>query len=200
MVETTPAGQQVAVQTADKKTGAGSLFGLAVAPEGKGIYFVDDGENTLNFLHEGQPATPTTSSTAAAPTATTTTPATKSVSLAVRTLPTVGAVLVNAEGHTLYTFAPDQHSKVTCVSACASLWPPLKLASGETAAGPSQLKASLLGSDPDPEGGSVVTYAGWPLYTYAADSAAGQDNGQALEADGGLWYVIAPSGKVITTH
>ena len=51
MVETTPAGQQVAVQTADKKTGAGSLFGLAIAPEGDGIYFVDDGENTLNLLH-----------------------------------------------------------------------------------------------------------------------------------------------------
>jgi predicted lipoprotein with Yx(FWY)xxD motif len=194
MVEVTPAGQQVAVQTADKKTGAGSLFGLVIAPEGKGIYFVDDGENTLNLLHEGQSATPSTSSTAAVPTAT------KSVSLSVRTLPTVGAVLVNAAGHTLYTFAPDQHSKVTCVSACATLWPPLKLASGDTAAGPVQLKASLLGSDPDPEGGSVVTYAGWPLYTYAADSAAGQDNGQAIEADGGSWYVIAPSGKVITTH
>jgi hypothetical protein len=53
MVETTPAGQQVAVQRADKKTGAGSLFGLAIAPEGNGIYFVDDGENTLNLLHEG---------------------------------------------------------------------------------------------------------------------------------------------------
>jgi hypothetical protein len=51
MVETTPAGQQVAVQTADKKTGAGSLFGLVIAPAGKGIYFVDDGENTLNLLH-----------------------------------------------------------------------------------------------------------------------------------------------------
>ena len=57
MVETTPAGQQVAVQTADKKTGAGSLFGLVDQPrEGKGIYFVDDGENTLNLLDEGQAA------------------------------------------------------------------------------------------------------------------------------------------------
>ncbi|MCL2768527.1 MAG: hypothetical protein FWD42_00245 [Solirubrobacterales bacterium] len=51
MVETTPSGQQVAVQTADSKTGAGTLFGLAVAPDGKGIYFVDDGENTLKLLH-----------------------------------------------------------------------------------------------------------------------------------------------------
>jgi hypothetical protein len=51
MVETTPAGQQVAVQTADKKTGAGALFGLAIAPQGNGIYYVDDGENTLMLLH-----------------------------------------------------------------------------------------------------------------------------------------------------
>jgi Secreted repeat of unknown function len=65
---------------------------------------------------------------------------------------------------------------------------------------PPQTRKVPLGSDPDPEGGHVVTYAGWPLYTYAADSAAGQDNGQAIEANGGLWYVIAPSGKVITTH
>jgi predicted lipoprotein with Yx(FWY)xxD motif/sugar lactone lactonase YvrE len=197
MVETTPAGQQVAVQTADKKTGAGSLFGLVAAPEGKGIYFVDDGENTLNLLAASQPATPTKSATTT--TATPSAPATKSISLSVRTLPNVGAVLVNAEGHTLYTFAPDQHSKVTCVSSCAGVWPPLKLASGETATGP-QLKASLLGSDADPEGGRVVTYAGWPLYTYEADSAAGQDNGQAVEADGGHWYVIAASGKVMTTN
>lgn len=199
MVETTPAGQQVAVRTADKKTGAGSLFGLAVAPEGKGIYFVDDGENTLNLLDEGQPVTPTPSGrTSSATTTTPSVPATKSVRLSVRTLPNVGAVLVDAQGHTLYTFSPDRHSKVTCVSACAAVWPPLKLASGETATGP-QLKVSLLGSDTDPEGGSVVTYAGWPLYTYAADSAAGQDNGQAIEANGGRWYVIAPSGKVVTT-
>ena len=203
MVETTPDGKQLVVQTADTKTGAGSLFGLAISPSANSVYFVDDGENTLNLLHEGQPAKPTTSSTAASPTATTTTPstpATKSISLSVRTLPTVGAVLVDAEGRTLYTFAPDKHSTVTCVSSCTALWPSLKLASGETAAGSPQLKASLLGSDPDPEGGHVVTYAGWPLYTYAADAAAGQDNGQAIETNGGRWYVIAPSGKVITTN
>ena len=69
MVETTPAGQQVAMQTADQKTGAGSLFGLVIAPEGKGIYFVDDGENTLNLLQPASPvgsSTPTQSSTTAA--------------------------------------------------------------------------------------------------------------------------------------
>jgi DNA-binding beta-propeller fold protein YncE len=51
IVETTPAGKQLILRTADKKTGAGSLFGLVVNPAGNGIYFVDDGDNTLKLLH-----------------------------------------------------------------------------------------------------------------------------------------------------
>jgi hypothetical protein len=50
MVETTPAGKQIAVRTADRKTGAGSLFGLAVSTTSDSIYFVDDGDNTLRVL------------------------------------------------------------------------------------------------------------------------------------------------------
>ncbi len=50
IVEITPQGQQIAVQTADRKTGAGSLFGLAISPSANSIYYVDDGENTLNVL------------------------------------------------------------------------------------------------------------------------------------------------------
>jgi sugar lactone lactonase YvrE len=51
IVETTPAGQQLIAQTADQKTGAGSLFGLVVAPGGNGVLYVDDGENALQLLH-----------------------------------------------------------------------------------------------------------------------------------------------------
>jgi hypothetical protein len=51
IVETTPSGHQVATAAGDAKTGAGSLFGLAIAPGGKGLLFVDDGFNTLRILH-----------------------------------------------------------------------------------------------------------------------------------------------------
>jgi hypothetical protein len=51
IVETTPAGKQVVARTADTKTGAGSLFGLATAPGKAGVYFVDDGDNTFKLLH-----------------------------------------------------------------------------------------------------------------------------------------------------
>ncbi|SPE27571.1 conserved exported hypothetical protein [Burkholderiales bacterium] len=50
LVETTPGGAQAAVKTVDFATGAGSLFGLTLAPRGRGLYFVDDGDNTLKAL------------------------------------------------------------------------------------------------------------------------------------------------------
>jgi len=54
IVETTPSGDQVATHLLDSSgtpPGAGALFGLAVAPHGAGVYYVDDATNTLNLLH-----------------------------------------------------------------------------------------------------------------------------------------------------
>jgi predicted lipoprotein with Yx(FWY)xxD motif len=108
----------------------------------------------------------------------------------------LGPVLVNSQGKVLYTFVPDNAKKVTCVGACAAVWPPLKL-SGSKPAPSGKVEASKLDSDPNPSGGSVVTYNGWPLYTYVADTGPGTAKGQALNLNGGLWYVIDPTGTVI---
>lgn len=113
-----------------------------------------------------------------------------------RTVPGLGTVLANSSGHTLYLFAPDRHRRVTCTGTCTAVWPPLKL-QGRTARAGGKARASLLGSDPSPEGGRVVTYKGWPLYTYVGDRKAGEAKGQGLNLNGGLWYVLAPSGRVI---
>lgn len=57
IVETAPDGTQVAFATLDTTSappapnGAGALFGLAVVPDGSGVYFVDDAANTLNLFH-----------------------------------------------------------------------------------------------------------------------------------------------------
>jgi hypothetical protein len=56
LVETTPGGSQVAVKTVETATGAGSLFGVAIVPGGRGVYFVDDGDNTVKvFESEDMP-------------------------------------------------------------------------------------------------------------------------------------------------
>ncbi len=117
------------------------------------------------------------------------------VTIMARSLPTVGTVLVTAKGYALYMFAPDSHRSVTCTGVCAGTWPPVMLpAGGSLAAGPG-VSASLLGSDPDPAGGRVVTYDGWPLYTYTGDIDPGQATGQDIDLNGGDWYVLRPSGQ-----
>lgn len=119
------------------------------------------------------------------------------VTIATRTVKPYGTVLVNSAGHTLYVFAPDKATKVTCTGGCATIWPPVKLASGAKAVASGQVKASLLGSDSNPGGGSVATYNHWPLYAYVTDTSAGVAHGEGINSSGGLWYVISPSGKVI---
>ena len=116
-----------------------------------------------------------------------------------RNIPKLGTLLVNGKGLTLYMFVPDKQKKVTCVGTCAKVWPPLKLPKGVKPAAAGKAKASLLGSDPDPSGGRVVTYNHWPLYTYIVDKKPGDATGQAVNLNGGLWYVLSPAGKVIRT-
>ncbi|HXP20068.1 MAG TPA: hypothetical protein VN840_10535 [Streptosporangiaceae bacterium] len=54
IVETSPEGTQVATRFLDRSgspPGSGALFGLAVAPHGAGLYYVDDAANTLRILN-----------------------------------------------------------------------------------------------------------------------------------------------------
>jgi predicted lipoprotein with Yx(FWY)xxD motif len=143
-----------------------------------------------------------TGSTAAtsppAPSSTSTAASAGAVKISSATIARLGPTLVDAKGRTLYVFVPDKDKKVTCVGGCAAIWPPAFLPKGQKAVAAARVKQSLLGSDPDPAGGRVITYAGWPLYTYVTDRAPGQATGQALNLNGGLWYVISPAGKLIT--
>ena len=94
---------------------------------------------------------------------------------------------MDAHGHTLYVFAPDQRKSVTCTGTCARVWPPLKLAAGGKLTAGGLVRAKLLGSDKSPAGGRVATYNRWPLYTYVADTKPGQAKGQAIKLNGGYW-------------
>ena len=109
----------------------------------------------------------------------------------------LGVVLVNSRGRTLYMFVPDKQKRVTCKGTCARYWPPLKLKKGQRPTAGGTARKKLLGSDPNPSGGRVVTYNRWPLYTYIADTKAGQATGQAIKLNGGYWYVLSPAGRVI---
>ena len=114
-------------------------------------------------------------------------------SVSVASVGDLGKVLVDSEGLTLYYFEKDKGGKSACYGACASAWPPLT-ASGMPHA-MTGAASSKLGTTKREDGTVQVTYAGWPLYTYAADAKPGEDNGTDVKSFGGAWYPLHPDGE-----
>jgi predicted lipoprotein with Yx(FWY)xxD motif len=101
----------------------------------------------------------------------------------------VGDVLVNARGLTLYRNAAEKGGKIACTGSCAKLWPPLLAGDRSPKAGSGV--TGELGTVKRPDGTVQVTDNGWPLYTYAKDTAPGQINGEGV---GGTWFASSPTG------
>ena len=98
-------------------------------------------------------------------------------------------VLTNAKGFTLYWFVPDTSTKSNCNGSCAQIWPPVK---GPATAGSGV--TGKLGTITRSDGSTQATYDGHPLYTYTADTAPGQANGNGINASGGVWHEVTASG------
>lgn len=116
------------------------------------------------------------------------------------TIEGLGPVLVTNRGYALYMFPPDRARHVTCTGDCASAWPPLLLPPGGRVAAGRGVRSDLLSTVPNPGGGRVVTYDGWPLYVYVGDGGPLRAEGQAVDADGGYWYVMHPSGEIVKSR
>jgi len=104
----------------------------------------------------------------------------------------LGKVVVDGKGMTLYIFTPDSGGKSVCNDDCAVKWPPL------VAAGAPMLGAGLDAEDftaiTRDDGSSQVAFSGMPLYYFAGDKAAGDVTGQGL---GDKWYVVGADGKIV---
>jgi predicted lipoprotein with Yx(FWY)xxD motif len=108
----------------------------------------------------------------------------------------LGTVLVDGRGHTVYLFANDKTAQSTCTGGCAANWPFVAAPATQptTAAG----VTGALGVTTRSDGARQVTVAGHPVYTFAGDSAPGQTKGQNVTLDGGLWTAVSPSGSAVT--
>lgn len=110
----------------------------------------------------------------------------------------VGALLATGNGSTVYDFGPDSPTHSACQNVgCVYQWPPL-IVTGTVLVGPG-VNRSLLGTVKRPNGSSQLSYNGHPLYTYIRDAEPGMVTGQAIDQDGGPWYVLSPAGKEIHT-
>jgi predicted lipoprotein with Yx(FWY)xxD motif len=98
----------------------------------------------------------------------------------------LGTILVDSQGMTLYHLSGEQNGKFICTSsACVGIWHPLIAPSSGTPSG----AVGLLGTVKRPDGTVQVTYKGTPLYTFAQDKQAGETGGQGIK-DVGTWSVV----------
>jgi predicted lipoprotein with Yx(FWY)xxD motif len=106
------------------------------------------------------------------------TPSTSSVSGsagAPKTMSTsIGTVLVDASGRTVYELVGDSAANQTCTGSCLSTWPPVTA------------------------NGSQMIVNGHPEFTFTGDTAAGQTTGQNLTDQWGRWLALDPSGNPIS--
>ena len=108
----------------------------------------------------------------------------------------LGMILVDGSGRTLYLFEKDQPNQSACAGACAAAWP-VDQSSGTPKAG-SGVKASMLGTIKRSDNTTQVTYNKHPLYYFQGDSGAGQHNGQGVDAFGAKWFAVGPTGSAVS--
>jgi predicted lipoprotein with Yx(FWY)xxD motif len=107
----------------------------------------------------------------------------------------LGKVLVDSQGRTVYLFEKDTGPKSTCSGACAVEWPPVTTSGKPNA--DSGVTASMLGTTKRSDGTTQVTYNGHPLYLFEADQKPGDATGENVDAFGAEWYVLSAAGNKV---
>ncbi|MEV5128524.1 SCO0930 family lipoprotein [Streptomyces decoyicus] len=104
---------------------------------------------------------------------------------------TLGPVVTDSKGMTLYRFDKDtpDPSKSNCSGSCATTWP---VVPADGASAPAGIDKSKLGSVTRADGTKQLTIGGWPAYRFAKDTKPGDTKGQGV---GGTWNALAADGK-----
>jgi predicted lipoprotein with Yx(FWY)xxD motif len=123
-------------------------------------------------------------------------PAVSGTALAVRST-SLGKILTDGRGFTVYAFDADKGTTSACSGACATAWPPVK-ATGTTPHVGTGVTQSLVGQATRADGTRQLTYNGRPLYLFQGDSAPGSTSGDGSQAFGARWDALTASGEDAT--
>jgi len=100
----------------------------------------------------------------------------------------LGRVLVDTHGRTLYVFDRDKRGRSACSGTCAATWLPF-LTTG-TPVALAGVPANRLGTMKRGDGRLQVTFIGHPLYLFARDRRAGQVAGAGVAH----WAALTAAG------
>src|SRR5262249_35547471 len=109
----------------------------------------------------------------------------------------LGQILVDSHGRTLYLWAHDKHHKSTCYGGCAAYWPALTTHGKPRASGAA--RQALVSTTRRVDGRLQITYRGHPLYRFTGDTRPGQTSGEGLTDFGGRWDAVSAAGIAVRT-
>jgi len=101
---------------------------------------------------------------------------------------TLGNILTDSQGITLYIFKNDTPGVSNCTGTCAQNWLPLTVTAGQQPVAGTGITGQL-GVIQRSDGTSQVTYNDMPLYRFVGDKQPGDTNGQGML--NGAWSVVA---------
>jgi predicted lipoprotein with Yx(FWY)xxD motif len=109
----------------------------------------------------------------------------------------IGKLLVDGSGFTVYQFSRDGHNRDMCVKihGCSGTWPALTT-TGKPKAGPG-VTASKLSTITLSGGKKQVTYAGHPLYMYMFAMGPADTTYTGTPEFGGTWHAINAAGHTV---
>ena len=103
----------------------------------------------------------------------------------------LGTILVDSQGITLYRLSGEHGGKFICMSsACLGAWHPLAAPASGTPSG----EVGSLGTVKRPDGTVQVTYKGAPLYTFTGDHQPGETSGEGIK-DVGTWSAVTTGAR-----
>ena|SRR3984893_16817019 len=109
----------------------------------------------------------------------------------------VGQILVDGSGRTLYLFEADMPATSSCYAACVGVWPAVvSVVQPMVAPG---ITPTLVSTTKRKDGTLELVYNGHPLYYFTGDKKPGDVTGQGLNSFGAAWYVVSPAGTKIDT-
>jgi predicted lipoprotein with Yx(FWY)xxD motif len=104
----------------------------------------------------------------------------------------LGKILVDGRGLTLYTYGHDTRNVSVCTDVCERVWPPATV-SGTPIAGAGVSRGKLETIE-RPDHRTQLVYHGHPLYRFSEDGRRGQMGGEGFL---GVWFAISPSGRPV---
>ncbi|WP_276366604.1 hypothetical protein [Chryseolinea sp. H1M3-3] len=114
--------------------------------------------------------------------------------VSLQTSNTLGDIIVDGNGKTLYVFTKDVNGQSKCTDGCLTNWPVYYATDLQPGPGIDMKDFSTITRS---DGAQQTTYKGWPLYYYTGDNAVGETNGEAVQ---NIWFVAKPSYSIMLAN